>query len=166
MTKTRGFETVQDGHRQHFTDVNVNGKEQRIYAEIQLPVRSDARSAGYDFYLPTDLTLLPGRKQLVWLDVKAYMQEDEVLQLYPRSSLGIKQGIMLGNTVGIIDSSYYSNPHNDGNIGISLLNTSGVGVQLKRGERVCQGIFMKYLTADSDTVLNTERTGGIGSSGK
>jgi dUTP pyrophosphatase len=164
---TRGFKEVAKEHRQNKKEINVEQMgPQTFYAPITLPTRADHRSAGYDFYLAQDVTLLPAQKTLVWLDVKAYMEEDEVLEIYPRSSLGIKQGIMLGNTVGIVDSSYYENPNNDGNIGLSLLNTSGVGVELKAGERVCQGIFKKYLVADNDTTLSTERIGGIGSSGK
>lgn len=166
MSKTRGFEVVAEQHRKHYTDVNVQGKVTRIYHDITLPARADAHSAGYDFYIPSDIRLLPAQKTLIFLDVKSYMQEDEVLEIYPRSSLGIKQGIMLSNTVGIVDSSYYENEGNDGNIGISLLNTSGKTVELKAGERVAQGIFKKYLTADEDVTLNAERKGGMGSSGK
>ena len=162
----RGFEVVEDKHRQHYQDVNIHGEVQRVYAKIQTPVRADKRSAGYDLFCPIDIMLLPAQKTLVFLDVKAYMEEDEVLYVYPRSSLGIKSGLMLGNTVGIIDSSYYNNEGNDGNIGLSLLNTSGKGIQLKKGDRIAQGIFAKFLTADNDEVLGAERVGGFGSSGK
>lgn len=165
--KQRGFEIVTEKHKQNKKEVTVPGMgTQVLYADIQLPTRNDHRSAGYDFYLPQDVILLPGRKTLIWLDVKAYMQEDEVLEIYPRSSIGIKQGIMLSNTVGIIDASYYENEGNDGNIGLSLLNTSGVGVELKKGERVAQGVFKKFLTVDNDEPLNDVRKGGMGSSGK
>ena len=99
----------------------------------------------------------------IWSNVKAYMAEDEVLQLYVRSSVGIKKGLMLKNTVGIVDSDYYSNKNNDGNIGLNLYNTTDEAVVIERGERVVQGIFMKYLTVDNDTFLKDERTGGIGS---
>ena len=77
------------------------------------------------------------------------MQPDEVLEIYIRSSLGIKKGLMIPNNVGIIDSSYYNNPDNDGNIGIALVNTSGKEVTINAGERVAQGIFKKYLVADN-----------------
>lgn len=166
MSKLRGFEVVKDAHRKHFEDVTIANKKQRIYYDIQLPVRADPRSAGYDLFLPKDILLHPAQKTLVFLDVKAYMQEDEVLQIYPRSSLGIKKGLMLSNTVGIIDSSYYSNDGNDGNIALALLNTSGKGIELKAGERIAQGVFTKFLVADNDKVLDTSRTGGMGSSGK
>lgn len=165
--KVRGFEVVADEHRTAF-DIftDEKKKEHRFPTDITLPTRADERSAGYDFYVPKDVQLLPAQKTMIWTDVKAYMQPDEVLELYIRSSLAIKQGIMLSNNVGIVDSSYYSNEGNDGNIAVALVNTSGKAVTLKAGERVMQGIFKKYLVADVDETLKVERTGGIGSSGQ
>lgn len=164
--RNRGFEVVNTGHRKHYEDATIAGKKQRVFYDIMLPVRADDNSAGYDFFCPRDITLLPAQKMLVFTDVKAYMKEDEVLKLYPRSSLGVKNGLMLSNTVGIIDASYYSNDGNDGNIGLALLNTSGRAIELKQGQRVIQGIFTKYLVADKDNVLSESRNGGIGSSGE
>lgn len=179
MTKLRGFEPVEDKHiknksamisethyRKHEFVNKLGTREKFFLADVQLPVRADARSAGYDFFSPIDVVLLPAQKTLIFTDVKAYMQDDEVLMLYPRSSMGIKKGLMLSNTVGVVDSSYYSNKDNDGNIGLPLLNTSGKAIEIKRGERVAQGIFVKYLVADEDNVLHAERTGGMGSSGE
>lgn len=150
----RGFEIVDDEFRKY------------PKAEIQLPTRSDERSAGYDFYTPVDIIISPGQRCLVWTDVKAYMQDNEVLMLYVRSSIGVKKGVVLSNGTGIIDASYYSNPDNDGRIGISLFNTSDKEVKLLAGERIAQGVFIQYLVADDDNVLNKERVGGFGSSGK
>ena len=154
MMKTRGFEIVDDKFRKY---PNV---------DIQLPKRGDSRSAGYDFYSPCDITLQPGEKILLFSDVKAYMQDDEVLMLYVRSSIGIKKGLVLSNGTGIIDSSFYNNPSNNGNIGIALHNTTDKVVEIERGERVIQGIFMKYLVADEDNVIHQDRVGGIGSSNR
>lgn len=166
MTKLRGFEVVTEQHRTAF-DVftDEKGGKHSFPVKIQLPTRSDSKSAGYDFYLPKDLRLLPNQKTIAFTDVKAYMQSDEVLKIYIRSSLAIKNGLMLSNNVGIIDSSYYSNPSNDGNIGIPLVNTTGLTINLKAGDRIAQGVFQKYLLADDDT-SEGERTGGFGSSGK
>lgn len=164
--KLRGFEEVIDEKKQYGQSVAVHGKSQVIYPDVELPVRADSRSAGYDFFSPIDTKILPAQKTILWTNVKAYMGEDEVLSVYPRSSLGIKKGLMLSNTVGIIDSSYYSNEGNDGNIGLALLNTSGVAIEIKRGERIAQGVFTKYLVADSDETLSEERKGGFGSSGE
>ena len=163
----RGFEVVAEKHRTAFEVFTDEKKRQHKFPiEIKLPTRADARSAGYDFYLPKDLKLLPMQKTIVWTDVKAFMQPDELLEIYIRSSLAIKNGLMLSNNVGIVDSSYYSNEGNDGNIGIALVNTTGVTVELKAGERIAQGIFKKYLTADEDVTTSEERVGGFGSSGK
>lgn len=165
--RNRGFEVIEDKHRKHFVDVKLpNGKTQRFYNDVQLPIRADQASAGYDLFMPHNLMLLPAQKTIVYLDVKAYMRTDEVFIVLPRSSMGIKKGLMLGNTIGVIDASYYSNEHNDGNIGLSLLNTSGKGMELKAGDRIAQGIFLPYLTADNDEALLDKRGGGFGSSGE
>lgn len=150
--KNRGFEVVSDSNRKH---PNV---------DIELPVRGDKGSAGYDIRIPEKVVLAPNEKKLVWTDIKAYMLENEVLELHVRSSIGIKKGIILGNVTGIIDSTYYNNPSNEGNIGLCLFNISNNTVELEAGERVCQGIFKNYLIADNDTCLKENRTGGIGSS--
>ena len=149
----RGFEEV------------VKDKK-KFSTKTTLPVRSDPRSAGYDFYSKELVMIEPGEQYLFWTDVKAYMSNDEVLNVYVRSSIGIKKGLTLANTVGIIDSSYYSNPDNDGNIGICLKNTSNKTITIDIGERIAQGVFSKYLISDNDTTLKNERSGGIGSSGK
>lgn len=150
----RGFEVVNDEFKKH---PNEN---------IKLPTRSDSRSAGYDFYCPCDIELQPNEKVLLFTDVKAYMMEDEVLMLYVRSSVGTKLGVILSNGTGIIDSSYYGNPSNDGNIGLPLWNTSDKVVKISKGHRVAQGVFIKYYTTDNDTSLSNERKGGFGSSDK
>ncbi|MFS0878064.1 dUTPase [Solibacillus isronensis] len=163
MKKTRGFEIVADIHRKHV----VREEYAKDLSVINIaPHRADARSAGYDFVTPTKLTINPGEQVVVWTDTKAYMQDNEVLQLFVRSSVGIKRNVVLANGTGIIDASYYNNPDNDGNIGICLINIGKTVQHFEAGERIAQGIFTTYLAADVDLVLNNERTGGIGSSGK
>lgn len=148
--KTRGFVAVQNQMKKH-PDV-----------EVQLPVRSTKDSAGYDFYLPCDVTIAPQETKVVFSDVKAYMQPNEVLMLFVRSSIGIKRNVVLANGTGIIDADYYSNPDNDGNIGLALFNQSNAPVELKAGERVAQGIFVPFLVADTGNTNNV-RIGGTGS---
>lgn len=138
----------------------------KINATTNKPVRSDTKSAGYDFYSKESYVLAPGQSRVFWTDIKAYMQDDEVLMLYVRSSIGIKKGLRLANGTGVIDASYYNNPDNDGNIGIALHNTSKKPVTIKEGDRIAQGIFVKYLLADADAPTNTTREGGIGSTGE
>lgn len=152
--KERGFEIIKDEHRKH-SDI-----------EIQLPTRGDSRSAGYDFYSNETVVLQPKQSHLFWTDVKSYMLDNEVLSIHVRSSIGTKKDLMLKNTTGIIDSSYYENVSNDGNIGICLVNMGDKIQKIEKGERIAQGIFTKYLITDNDICLKLERTGGFGSSGK
>lgn len=174
MAKIRGFEVVADKHRVHKysqpsveNDIRIDIDGKRYYVgEVQLPTRSDKRSAGYDFYAPTDVQILPNQQVVIFTDVKAYMLENEVLELYIRSSLATKYGLQLANNVGIVDASYYENPDNDGNIGIVICNTSGQSYTIKRGDRIAQGIFKNYLVADNDSSTSEDRTGGFGSSGR
>lgn len=147
MQKIRGFELVKNAP-----------------VDTILPRRSTKGSAGYDFYAPYDIILTPHScSELVFLNVKAYMQLNEKLQLYIRSSLAVKSNITL-ETSGLIDSDYYSNPDNDGNIGVKFRNNGDDPFIITKGTRCCQGVFSKYLIADGDDV-NETRTGGYGSTG-
>ena len=153
LQRKRGFEEVDSKFVMH-DEITI------------LPVRGDKGSAGYDFYSKEAVTIQPGKSHLFWTDVCAYMQEDEVLLIHVRSSIGIKKGLVLKNTTGVIDSSYYANPSNGGNIGICLYNNSNKPVTIERQERIAQGVFHHYLVVDEDVTLHEERVGGIGSSNR
>ena len=131
-----------------------------------LPTRADVGSAGYDFYLSEDTTILPNETKIIKTDIKAQMEQDEVLLLFVRSSIGIKKHLCLANGTGVIDSTYFNNPDNEGNIMGALYNYGTNPVQLKKGDRFMQGVFTKYLSTQNDTTTNTSRNGGIGSSGE
>lgn len=151
--KKRGFEVVEESMR-------------KTVGEVILPTRSTKNSAGYDFYAPFDIVVAPySSTTIIPTDVKAYMSNDEVLLLFVRSSIGMKKGLNLANNVAVIDSDFYSNPDNDGNIGFALRNLTDNVVAIKKGERIIQGVFIKYLTAD-DGNTEEERVGGIGSTGE
>ena len=148
--KIRGFEVVPEEFRKH-PDV-----------DIQLPQRNDKRSAGYDLRVPCRMVIPPhSHSELEFTDICAYMQDDEVLKIFVRSSIGCKKGLILANGTGIIDASYYPR-----NIGVKFYNTTNEEVVLEENERVCQCIFEKYLTADNDDCMNENRHGGFGSSNK
>ena len=139
------------------------------YADVdfQMPERKTQKSAGYDFCLPEDVVLEPGKLQLVPTGVKAYMQDDEYLGMHIRSSMAVKKHIMLVNNVGIIDADYYNNEDNEGHIMLALLNMGSEPVVLPKGERVAQGIFYNYLVADGDAdAEKAVRGGGFGSTSK
>jgi len=144
---------------------NCINPETKEVLPAQLPTRADAGSAGYDFYTPRDINIMPGETILIPTNVKACMHADEVLLLYVRSSIGIKRRCVLANGTGVIDSTYYNNPDNDGNITIALTNLSNTIQNFNKGERIMQGVFVKYLITKDDKPLSKTRKGGIGSSG-
>ena len=139
------------------------------YAEVdfKMPERKTQKSAGYDFCLPEDVVLEPGKLQLVPTGVKAYMQDNEYLGMHIRSSMAVKRHLMLVNNVGIIDADYYNNADNEGHIMLALLNTGDEALALPKGECVAQGIFYNYLVAyrDEDIAKNV-RGGRFGSTSK
>ena len=142
----------------------VSDKYRKNEGEIILPTRATKHSIAYDFYSPVDIKINPMRSVMIWTDVKAHFNADEALLINVRSSMG-KQPVMIANTQGWIESDYYSNPDNDGNIGIRLFNLGDDPYYITAGERIAQGMFIKYLTADNGNT-DTVRVGGFGSSGK
>lgn len=154
-TKLRGFEPVADWARQ------------RPDVDVKLPTRGTRGSAAYDIYSLDDKTIRPGGKVEFPTDVKVYMQDDEVFHLYPRSNQGIKHDIMLANTTGVIDADYYGNESNDGRFTIVLRNLGRENYYVKKGDRIAQGEFAKYLKADNDYNKKLpRRKGGTGSTGR
>lgn len=130
-----------------------------------LPTRATEGSAGYDLSAVKEVAIDPKKIVLVPTGIKAFMPKDEALFIFPRSSLSIKRGLMMSNSVGIIDSDYYGNPDNEGHIMVPLMNITDQTVTIKQGERIAQGIFMPYLKTSDDEVKLAKRTGGFGSSG-
>ena len=134
--------------------------------DINLPVRKTKSSAAYDFEAAEDI-IIPSFKigekpTLIPTGVKAYMESDEVLMLFPRSSGPKKQGIVFPHSSGIIDADYYENEDNDGHIMIQCINIKSEDVLIKKGDRIGQGIFTKYLITDDDQATGI-RSGGFGS---
>lgn len=137
-----------------------------LYASIKLPHRATTGSAGYDFYSIKDFELQPNETITLPTGIRCYMENDVVLQLFPRSGLGFKYRFQLNNTVGIIDADYY-NSDNEGHIFAKCTNCTNENkvVSIKAGEAFMQGLFMEYfLTYDDDTT--GIRNGGFGSTTK
>ena len=137
--------------------------------EINFPIRKTKGAAGYDFEAAED-TVIPSFKKgmaptLIPTGIKAYMLDDEVLYLYNRSSNPKKKGLILANSVGVIDKDYYGNPDNDGHIMFAFYNIKEEDITIKKGEAIGQGVFSKYLVTDDDDALG-ERLGGFGSTDK
>ncbi|MCX8724502.1 dUTP diphosphatase [Lactobacillus sp. B4007] len=180
MTKLRGFEVVSK-----YQDQN-----------IILPRRQTIASAGYDFAAAKDMVipsiwrlnfvrifrLIRNGHQLYEPDyemaeqvlkpfliptgVKAYMPEDEFLLLANRSSNTFKRSLSLPNGIGVIDSDYYNNEANEGEIFAQLINYGVRPIKIHKGDRIAQGIFMKYQKADDDLPVSRIRANGLGSTNK
>ena len=153
MEKIRGFEIAKG-----FEEKGIN-----------LPIRKTKYSAGYDVEAAED-TVIPSFKKginptLVKTGIKAYMQDDEMLLLYNRSSNPKKKGLILANSVGVVDKDYYGNPDNDGHIMFAFYNIKEEDVEVKKGDCIGQAIFQKFLTTDDDAAEG-ERIGGFGSTRK
>lgn len=153
MEKIRGFEIAKG-----FENMGIN-----------LPERKTKCSAAYDMEAAED-TVVPSFKKgmkptLVNTGLKAYMQEDEVLYLMAKSSGFAKKGIVLSNSVGVVDGDYYENETNDGQIMFSLINLKDEDLVIKKGDAIGQAMFIKYLTVDNDNAQGV-RKGGFGSTSK
>ena len=150
MEKVRGFEIAK-------------GFEDK---EINMPIRKTKYLAGYDIEAAEDCIVpafKPGQAPtLIKTGLKSYMADDEYLMLCNRSSNPKKKGLILANSVGIIDKDYYGNPDNDGHIMFAFFNFKDEDIEIKKGERIGQGMFQKYLVTDND-IAGGERTGGFGS---
>ena len=153
MKKLRGFEVAKG-----FEDKNIN-----------LPERKTKYSAGYDIEAAEDCVVpafKPGMNPtLIKTGIKAYMQDNEYLMIVNRSSNPGKKGLVMANSIGIIDSDYYGNESNDGHFMFAYYNFFDHDVQIKKGDIIGQVIFSKYFKVDNDNAEGT-RTGGFGSTNK
>lgn len=150
MGRNRGFEVAKG-----FENIGIN-----------LPVRKTKYSAGYDIEAAEDI-IIPSFKKgmnptLVKTGLKVYMKEDEYLKLCNRSSNPKKKGLILANSIGVVDADYYENPDNDGHIMFAFFNIKEEDTVIKKGEVIGQAIFEKYLITDDD-IAQGERMGGFGS---
>ena len=133
-----------------------------LYDNYLYPKRSTEKSAGYDFESLIDFTLRPGENIKIPLGFKVYMEADEVFLLLVRSSMGFKYNVRMCNQVGVIDSDYVDNSENEGHMWIKLYNEGEEDFIVKKGDKIAQGIFIKYLKIDNDSTVS-KRNGGIGS---
>jgi len=153
MEKVRGFEIAKGFENQG----------------INLPIRKTKCSAGYDVEAAEDTVIpsfKPGMKPtLVKTGIKAYFPEDEYLMLANKSSNPGKRGLILANSIGVVDADYYGNESNDGHIMYAYYNFFDHDVEIKKGDSIGQAIFQKYLIVDNDNAEG-ERVGGFGSTSK
>ena len=134
------------------------------YDGIKLPRRATAKSAGYDFFAPTKLTVAPNQTVTVATGVRALMPDSWCLLIFPRSGLGFKYKLRLNNTVGVIDADY-SDSDNEGHVFIRMTNESDKPLVIEQGSAFAQGIFVQYLLTEDDDAT-AARNGGLGSTSR
>ncbi len=156
------FEQFLQDHKKIFPNVPEN-KVREIYDGISLPARATAGSAGYDLFLPAGIFLKPQESVTVLTGIRARIAEGWVLNIYPRSGLGIRNRLRLDNTVGIIDQDYYYS-ENEGHIMVKITNEGGTALSIGAGKGFVQGIFMPFGITEDDNV-SAVRNGGFGSTG-
>ncbi len=157
----RKFERI--SFEQFKSDVS---NDKKLYESIVLPKRSTSKSAGYDIRSITSGTIKPGESMVFKTGLKLSMNDDEVFFIFDRSSLGYKYDVSLSNSVGVIDADYYNNEDNEGHFSIKLINHGEKDFEVKIGDRIAQGVFMKYLCVDDEEKTDKKRKGGFGSTGK
>lgn len=131
--------------------------DRKLYESYNIPVRETKFAAGYDFEAIEEFILKPNEIKKIPTGIKANMEDDEVLYLIVRSSMGFKYNVRLCNQVGVIDKDYYNNKDNEGHMFLSLKNEGDKDYIVKKGDKICQGIFMKYLTVDNEKNNYIER---------
>ena len=147
--------------------LGVNSLKELHHPELVFtpPRRQTQKSAGYDFYAPKAMVIQPNQVEMIRTGYKVYMQDDEFLMIAVRSSMGYA-GIELINHIGIIDADYVDNPTNDGEICFKLRNNGDSVYNIEQGDRIGQGVFLKYGITVDDAPVNKVRTGPSGSTGK
>ena len=154
MRKAAKFEKVS------FVEFGEYGLRE-VYDGIKLPKRATAKSAGYDFFAPTAITVAPNQTVTVATGIRALMPDSWCLMIFPRSGLGFKYKLRLNNTVGIIDADY-AGSDNEGHVFIRMTNESDKPLEIPQGSAFAQGIFVQYLLTEDDDATAT-RNGGLGS---
>ena len=131
--------------------------DKKLYDSFELPKRSTKKAAGYDFYALYDYKLSPGEIMKIPTGVKVSMEQDEVLFLIDRSSMGFKWNVRMCNQVGVIDADYYNNSDNEGHMWIRIQNEGDKDYVVKKGQAMIQGVFLKYLTVDDEEEITSKR---------
>lgn len=124
-----------------------------------MPERATKGSAGYDISASETVTIQPGEIKLVSTGLAVQMEQDDVMLLIDRSSNPRKRGLILSNSVGVIDHDYFPNEFKG-----MFTNITDKPVTIEAGQRIMQAVFVKYGLVDDDNAEG-QRTGGFGSTG-
>ncbi len=140
------------------------GENPIVNENIQLPEKGSKYAAGYDFINPEDTWVASNGVTYVKTGIKAKFPKDTALLLLNRSSNPKKKQLFLANGIGLVDADYYNNSDNEGEICFAFMTTSDTPILIKAGEKLGQGMFIKYQDVTGLNVDDVEeRNGGFGS---
>ena len=136
----------------------------RLDPSVSLPQYETSGAAGFDLASNVDMTVAPGQVTLVPTGLVIAVPEGHVLGVFARSSTPLKRGLMVANGVGLVDSDYRG-PADE--IKIEVVNFTQAPVQIRRGDRLAQGVILSFVRADwqEQAEATAPTRGGFGSTG-
>lgn len=140
-------------------------KIRRIDKSLPLPTYQTKGSVGFDLYCREAVIINPKEIKVIKAGINVKVPEGYMLAILPRSSTAKKKGLMLANSMGVLDQDYCGN--ND-EVGILFYNIKNEHVKIDRGERLAQGVFLKVGVFNWEEVddMDSEDRGGFGSTDK
>lgn len=138
----------------------MNRYFKKLSNSASIPERATKGSAGYDISASETVTIGPGEIKLVSTGLAVQMEQDDVMLLIDRSSNPRKRGLVLSNSVGVIDHDYFPSEFKG-----MFTNITDKPVTIEVGQRIMQAVFVKYGLVDDDNAAG-QRTGGFGSTGE
>jgi dUTP pyrophosphatase len=137
----------------------------RLDSSVPLPVYQTPGAAGFDLAASADVLIAPGTIALVPTGLVIEVPPGHFLGIFARSSTPLKKGLMVANGVGVIDQDYCG-PADE--VKIQVLNFTAAPVQVTRGDRIAQGLFIPVVRAEwqeADADLRDGSRGGFGATG-
>lgn len=137
----------------------------RLDPSVPLPAYQTPGAAGFDLAASADVTIAPGTIALVPTGLVIEVPPGHFLGIFARSSTPLKKGLMVANGVGVIDQDYCG-PADE--VKIQVLNFTQAPVQVVKGDRIAQGLFIPVARADwqeADGDLRDGSRGGFGATG-
>lgn len=136
----------------------------RLDPAVPLPSYQTAGAAGFDLAASADITIQPGQIVVVPTGLVIAVPAGHFLGIFARSSTPLKRGLIVANGVGVLDSDY-SGPTDE--LKMQLMNVSSAPVDVKRGDRLAQGVIMPFVRAEFEEAASAEGPdrGGFGSTG-
>lgn len=137
----------------------------RLDPDVPLPQYQTSGSAGFDLAASADITIQPGTIALVPTGLVIRVPSGHFLGIFARSSTPLRRGLMVANGVGVIDEDYCGDADE---IKIQVLNFTATPVQIAKGDRIAQGLFIPVTRAvweEASGGLRDGSRGGFGATG-